>query len=339
MHVLLKHMILNVQTAQLLHVHELMQEAQISEYQARAVLIAREEEWVTWRQSSHLPQPFDASLRVPGAAPPSFLAPPPHMGGVGAGGAVSGSGAQVPAAAAPGSTAVAALHPPGPVASGGNTRPVEEQKRPKRVYDMDFMLQCRLSSSAAPNAERVQGQVKAIIGCVDATQSLAVAGDRLASPAIATIRFGTEIPTVHFGGGTHGGTRTRPVDNLGDVEPLVRSENAFDARIHRAKTSSDVVLKEARSILNKLTMTNFDRLAQQLSALNISAPVELAKLVAIIFDKALEEGHFCNMYAKLCHSVKDKLPEFTSEPEQGEGRGGEGGGHGEEGNVQTLSAQ
>ena len=71
MHVLLKHMILDVQTAQLLHVHELMQEAHISEFQARAVLIAREEEWVT----------FDASLRVPGAAPPSSLAPPPHRGG------------------------------------------------------------------------------------------------------------------------------------------------------------------------------------------------------------------------------------------------------------------
>ena len=161
MHVLLKHMILNVRTAQLLHVHELMQEAHISEFQARAVLIAREEEWVT----------FDASLRVPGAAPPSSLAPPPHRGGGGAGGAVSGAGAQVPAAAAPGSTAVVALHPPGPIASGGNTRPIEQRKRPTRVYDMDFMLQCRVSSSAAPNAQRVQGQVKAIMGCVDVAQS------------------------------------------------------------------------------------------------------------------------------------------------------------------------
>jgi hypothetical protein len=175
MHVLLKHMILDVQTAQLLHVHELMQETRISEYQAQAVLIAREEEWVT----------FDASLRVPGAAPPSSFAPPPHRGGGGAGEAVPGAGAQVPAAA-PGSTAVVALHPPGPIASGGKTRPIEQRKRPTRVYDMDFMLQCRVSSSAAPNAQRVQGQVKAIMGC-DAAQSRAVAGDRLASPVFFLI--------------------------------------------------------------------------------------------------------------------------------------------------------
>ena len=74
-------------------------------------------------------------------------------------------------AAAPSSTAVAVALHPGPIVSKGNTRPIEPRKRPTRAYDMDFTLQCRVSSSAAPNAQRVQGQVKAIMGCVDVAQS------------------------------------------------------------------------------------------------------------------------------------------------------------------------
>ena len=76
-------------------------------------------------------------------------------------------------AAAPSSTAVAVALHPGPIVSKGNTRPIEPRKRPTRAYDMDFTLQCRVSSSAAPNAQRVlaEGQVKANMGCVDAAPS------------------------------------------------------------------------------------------------------------------------------------------------------------------------
>ena len=75
-------------------------------------------------------------------------------------------------AAAPSSTAVAVALHPGPIVSKGNTRPIEPRKRPTRAYDMDFTLQCRVSSSAAIT-QRVlaEGQVKANMGCVDAAPS------------------------------------------------------------------------------------------------------------------------------------------------------------------------
>ena len=32
--------------------------------------------------------------------------------------------------------------------------------------------------------------------------------------------------------------------------------------------------------------------------------------MSIIFDKALEEGHFCKMYAQLCRVIQDRMPDF-----------------------------
>ena len=99
----------------------------------------------------------------------------------------------------------------------------------------------------------------------------------------------------------------------GPVKPLERSDNAFDPMKNRAQTHHDKIMKEARSILNKLTMTTFDRLSHALSCLEIQDTEQLRGLVSIIFDKALEEGHFCNMYAKLCNDIKDRMPEFQDE--------------------------
>jgi translation initiation factor 4G len=101
----------------------------------------------------------------------------------------------------------------------------------------------------------------------------------------------------------------------GPIKPLERSENAFDPNKNKARTAFDKVMKEARSILNKLTLTNFDKLSNDLAHLDISEPDELRGLVSIIFDKALEEGHFCKMYAELCNCIKDQMKEFQDEVE------------------------
>ena len=91
---------------------------------------------------------------------------------------------------------------------------------------------------------------------------------------------------------------------------LKKSDNAYDTAKTKPQTHYDRIMKEARGILNKLTLTNFDKLAQDVTKLDISHQDELKGLVGIIFDKSLEEAHFCNMYARLCNDIKDKLPKF-----------------------------
>eukprot|EP00960_Hanusia_phi_P063850 765597-Hanusia_phi.AAC.2 len=110
------------------------------------------------------------------------------------------------------------------------------------------------------------------------------------------------------------GGRGQPMPmNLPPVKPLERSDNAFDLSKNKARTHYDATMKFARSILNKLTMTNFKKLAGDLINIEFRDPEELKGLVGIIFDKALEEGHFCQMYAGFCNEIKDKLPEFSEE--------------------------
>jgi len=99
---------------------------------------------------------------------------------------------------------------------------------------------------------------------------------------------------------------------MGNAKPLKPSENAFVIK-NKAQTHYDALMKEARSILNKLTMTTFEKLAKDLANVEIRAAEDLRGIVSIIFDKALEEGHFCKMYAELCNNLKDHLPEFQDD--------------------------
>jgi len=100
---------------------------------------------------------------------------------------------------------------------------------------------------------------------------------------------------------------------MGNVTPLQRSENAFHIAKNQAQTHYEELMKSARSILNKLTMTNFEKLSVDLADLRIEDSEDLRGIVGIIFDKALEEGHFCKMYAELCNKIKDRIPEFQDE--------------------------
>jgi hypothetical protein len=80
------------------------------------------------------------------------------------------------------------------------------------------------------------------------------------------------------------------------AKPLERSAQAYRGKGERETLSHfDTVIKEGRSILNKLTMTKFDKLSNDFAQLEILEAKELVGLVNIIFDKALEEGHFCKM--------------------------------------------
>ena len=75
------------------------------------------------------------------------------------------------------------------------------------------------------------------------------------------------------------------------------------------------MLKAAGRILNKLTLTNSDKLSNELAHLEIQEPDGLRGLVSIILDKTLEERLFQQKYAKLCHCiiVKGQMKEFQDE--------------------------
>jgi hypothetical protein len=57
---------------------------------------------------------------------------------------------------------------------------------------------------------------------------------------------------------------------------------------------------EATAILNKITPQTFEKLSLAMLSLNITNIAELDKVIELIFEKAVQEQGFANLYAELC---------------------------------------
>ncbi|XP_030494551.1 eukaryotic translation initiation factor 4G [Cannabis sativa] len=74
--------------------------------------------------------------------------------------------------------------------------------------------------------------------------------------------------------------------------------------------------RQLKGILNKLTPQNFEKLFEQVKAVNIDNAGTLRGVIAQIFDKALMEPTFCEMYANFCAHLSGELPDFSEDDEK-----------------------
>ncbi|KAK7277206.1 hypothetical protein RIF29_18357 [Crotalaria pallida] len=74
--------------------------------------------------------------------------------------------------------------------------------------------------------------------------------------------------------------------------------------------------RQLKAILNKLTPQNFERLFEQVKAVNIDNAVTLTGVISQIFEKALMEPTFCEMYANFCLHLAAELPDFSEDNEK-----------------------
>ncbi|CAM9465366.1 unnamed protein product [Chrysoparadoxa australica] len=84
----------------------------------------------------------------------------------------------------------------------------------------------------------------------------------------------------------------------GPVEPLAMSDNRWKPT--RDVGPMQLLGKQVKGILNKMTREKFEKLSQQLLDLPIESMGALDILVDQVFVKAIEEHHFSDMYADLC---------------------------------------
>ncbi|KAK1425090.1 hypothetical protein QVD17_20434 [Tagetes erecta] len=74
--------------------------------------------------------------------------------------------------------------------------------------------------------------------------------------------------------------------------------------------------RRLKSILNKLTPQNFEKLFDQVKQVNIDNADTLSGVIGQIFDKALMEPTFVEMYANFCSCLAVELPGFGDENEK-----------------------
>ncbi|GMJ01434.1 hypothetical protein HRI_003812700 [Hibiscus trionum] len=84
------------------------------------------------------------------------------------------------------------------------------------------------------------------------------------------------------------------------------------------KVTDEEALKQRqlKAILNKLTPQNFEKLFEQVKAVNIDNAGTLTGVISQIFDKALMEPTFCEMYANFCSHLAGELPDFSEDNEK-----------------------
>lgn len=93
-----------------------------------------------------------------------------------------------------------------------------------------------------------------------------------------------------------------------------KTENRYE--VGKVSDEEQSKQRKIKSILNKLTPQNFDRLFVQVKEVNIDSALCLTGVISQIFDKALTEPTFCEMYAKFCVQLAAELPEFYKDNEK-----------------------
>ena len=88
---------------------------------------------------------------------------------------------------------------------------------------------------------------------------------------------------------------------------FTKKENAFSYVKDRLADDSDpdVICAKANLLLNKLSVTKFDKLSDDFMCVGLYSPELMARAVEMIVLKAQMEEHFCFMYADLCKKMTD----------------------------------
>ncbi|XWS77357.1 hypothetical protein CRYUN_Cryun01aG0254300 [Craigia yunnanensis] len=98
------------------------------------------------------------------------------------------------------------------------------------------------------------------------------------------------------------------------LQMMHRAERKYE--VGKVADEEEAKQRQLKGILNKLTPQNFDKLFEQVKAVNIDNAVTLTGVISQIFDKALMEPTFCEMYANFCYHLAGELPDLSEDNEK-----------------------
>ncbi|KAH6793833.1 eukaryotic translation initiation factor 4G [Perilla frutescens var. hirtella] len=98
------------------------------------------------------------------------------------------------------------------------------------------------------------------------------------------------------------------------MQIMHKAEKKYE--VGKVSDEEEAKQRQLKGILNKLTPQNFDKLFQQVKQVNIDNVTTLSGVISQIFDKALMEPTFCEMYANFCFHLAADLPDLSVDSEK-----------------------
>ncbi|MCO5579506.1 hypothetical protein L7F22_033361 [Adiantum nelumboides] len=95
------------------------------------------------------------------------------------------------------------------------------------------------------------------------------------------------------------------------LPPVHKAEKRYE--VGKASDEEEQKQRQMKGILNKLTPQNFQKLFEKVKDVNIQSAFTLTGVISQIFDKALTEPTFCEMYATFCKQLAADMPEFVED--------------------------
>merc|ERR1719316_914801 len=111
-----------------------------------------------------------------------------------------------------------------------------------------------------------------------------------------------------------GAGRTEKGRSMKDVK-LHKSENAY--KVGKDDDDASGVLKRSvKSMLNKITAENFSNITEKLASVELTQAPDLDVVIDLVFDKAVTEHAYCEMYADMCLVLRTRFPEFPAQDDE-----------------------
>ncbi|XP_064977166.1 eukaryotic translation initiation factor 4G-like isoform X1 [Musa acuminata AAA Group] len=98
------------------------------------------------------------------------------------------------------------------------------------------------------------------------------------------------------------------------LQVMHKAERKYE--VGKAVDQEEGKQRQLKAILNKLTPQNFEKFCAQVKEVNIDSAATLTGVISQIFDKALMEPTFCEMYANFCFHLSGALPDFNEDNER-----------------------
>lgn len=96
------------------------------------------------------------------------------------------------------------------------------------------------------------------------------------------------------------------------VNQIVRpSERGFKIIDQSSLSEKDKLRRQVMALLNKITVDSFGSITDRIAEIEITQPWQMDVVIGLIFDKAVAEHHYSELYADMCKRLRNTWPELV----------------------------